>query len=671
MSRKSVEEQIDTLIQKIERQCHRYYVLDDPEISDAEYDRLFRELEELEKLNPDFKRMDSPTLRVGGAPVESFSKHRHHVPMLSLSNAFNEEELHDFDLRMHKHLDVPQGRLLEYHVELKFDGLSISLVYEDGILARAATRGDGETGEDVTVNVRTIRSIPLKLKTNTPPKLIEVRGEVILPIQDFKRLNAEQVEKNEKVFVNPRNAAAGSLRQLDARVTAARPLTAFWYGVGACEGVVFENISGMQKKLQSWGFRVGEHAKICHGPDEVFSFYQSIEPIRDQLDYEIDGVVVKLNRMVELEAAGTISRSPRGMLAFKFPARQETTVIEDIVVQVGRTGTLTPVAHVRPVQVGGVTVRRATLHNQDEIDRKDIRVGDWVLIQRAGDVIPEVVKVITEKRTGKERVYKLPERCPVCDSRVERKAGEAASRCTGKNCTAQLKERIRHLVAKGALDIEGLGTKIVEQLVDEGLVKEWADLFKLEVNSLLDLEGFAKKSSENLVEAIRAAQQPELYRLIFGLGIRHIGERSAKILAEKFRSIKRLLLASDEELTSIHEIGPEMAKSIRDFFTDPDKLRYVKVLLEYIHPIAPTQALGTELAGKTLVVTGVLPTLSRAEATKLIEEHGGRVASSVSKKTDFVVAGSDPGSKLDKARELGVTVINEAELLNKVRRVYY
>jgi DNA ligase (NAD+) len=670
MSGSEIQKRMRELAEQIHHHDHRYYVLDDPEVSDAAYDRLFRELLELESRHPEFKLPDSPSARVGGAPQTEFRKAPHRVPMLSLANALSEEEFREFDERVHRVLEAEPSRPLEYNVELKFDGVSLNLTYERGVLVSAGTRGDGSVGEDVTANVRTIRSIPLRLRTERPPALIEIRGEVVLPIADFARLNREHEKAGQKLFANPRNAAAGSLRQLDPRITASRPLQMFCYGLGHVDGLKLARMSEYQDQLEEWGLQVGKRRKVCRGVPEVLRFYRAVEEEREKLPFEIDGIVVKLNPFEEIDRAGYISRSPRGMIAFKYPARQETTVIQDIIVQVGRTGVLTPVALVEPVILGGATVRRATLHNQDEIDRKDIRIGDRVVIQRAGDVIPEVVKVITDVRTGKERKFRLPERCPVCGSEVQRKTGEAAARCTGRGCVAQLKERLRHLAMIDALNIEGLGERIIEQLVDAGLVSEYADLFKLRAEDLLELEGFAEKSASNLLQAIETARHAELYRLIFGLGIRHVGEATAKLLARHFGSIEPLREASVEELEEIREVGPEVAGSIHEHFRDPERRKELRSLLEQLKvrkPDRATQGPGP-LAGKTFVLTGTLPTLGRSEATKLIEDAGGRVSSSVSKKTDFVVAGEEAGSKLDKARELGVPVIGEEGLRRMLPR---
>ena len=632
----SIKKRIKTLVDEIEHHNYCYYVLDRSEISDAKFDKLFRELQDLEKQYPELKLSQSPTARVGGAVLKSFNKVKHSVPMLSLANAMNEKEVKDFDERVHRFLDLPMDKKLEYFAEVKFDGLSLNLTYENGILTRAATRGDGEFGEQITENVKTIGSIPLELKVKNPPEKIEIRGEVVLPIADFKRLNQEQEKQGQKVFANPRNAASGSLRQLDTKITAKRPLKAFMYGMGEVVGYDFKTLSDFENTLKKWGFLVGEFTKVCNGIDPVFSFYKRIESLREDLPYEIDGLVIKLNQMKQIDQAGFIARNPRGMIAYKYPPRQETTVINDIIVQVGRTGTLTPVAAVEPVLIGGATVRRATLHNQDEIDRKDIRIGDRVVIQRAGDVIPEVVKVITEVRTGKEKKFTLPESCPVCNSKVFRKQGEAAVRCVSRSCPAQLKEKIRHFVMKDALNIDGLGTKIVETLVEKGLIKSYGDVFCLKKEDLLKLEGFKEKSSQKLILAIENAKQTELYRLIFGLGIRHVGEQSAKMLARYFGSMKSLMVAPLEDLESIHEIGPEMSKSIVDFFKDSQTKKEVSELISLVRIKKEEQKITqSKYLGKVFVLTGTLPNWSRSEAKKWIESHGGQVSSSVSKKQTF------------------------------------
>lgn len=656
------------LTETLEQHNYLYYVMDAPVVSDAEYDRLFHELRELEEAMPSLRAENSPTSRVGGAPLDAFTKRKHVVPMLSLGNAFEEKDLIAFDERMRKLLEKPEDAALEYHAEVKFDGLSCSLTYVEGVLVYASTRGDGETGEDVSKNIRTIRSVPLRLRPEegNVPKQIEIRGEVILPIADFEKLNAAQAENEEKIFANPRNAAAGSIRQLDPKIAAARPLTAFWYGIGACEGRTFSSVDELQQTFSAWGLKTGEYRKVCHGVAEVMKFYRMIEKMRDSLPYEIDGVVVKLNRMKEIDQAGYVSRAPRGMIAFKYPPRQETTIIEDIQVQIGRTGALTPVAILKPVKVGGVVVSRATLHNQDEIDRKDVRIGDTVFIQRAGDVIPEVVAVVKEKRTGKEKPFSIPEWCEKNGIEFERKGGESAFRA--KNAGGEMNlRRFDHFAMKDAMNIDGLGEKIIEQLLASKKIAEFADLYRLTLEDLLSLEGFKEKSSQNLLEAINATKKAELYRILFGLGIRHVGERTAKILANHFGSIPPMLTAAEEDFMAIHEIGPEVAGTLIDYFSSDAGKTEVAHLLEFITPVPPRKSGGAgALVGATVVLTGTFPNLSRSDASKLVEEAGGKVSSSVSKKTTFVVAGAEAGSKLDKATDLGVEVIDETELLKRL-----
>jgi len=646
MDKKKIQTQMQELASEIENHDYQYYVLDQPIVSDAEYDQLFRKLQKLEEEHPELVLPNTPTQRVGGKALDQFQKSKHGVPMLSLANALTEDEFTAFDERVHRFIDVPAQTELEYFAELKFDGLSINLVYENGALVRAATRGDGEIGEDVTQNIKTIRSIPLNLKGDQFPERIEIRGEIILSIS--------------------------SLRQLDSKITASRPLTGFFYGLGEMvpgkSGFTLpKTMAAFENQLKEWGLPVGNHRQICKGAAQVLEFYRNIGNIREDLPYEIDGIVVKLNAFNQQQAAGFVARSPRGMIAFKFPPKKSVTLVEDIQVQVGRTGALTPVAIVTPVSVGGVWVKRATLHNQDEINRKDIRIGDHVVIQRAGDVIPEVVEVLKEKRRGDERKFRIPDHCPVCGSKTTRPEGEAVTRCTGKNCIAKLKERVRHFAQKDALNIEGLGDKIVEQLVDAGLVKHLADLFSLEFDDVLALEGFAEKSSHNLLNAIEASRSPDLYRLIFGLGIRHIGETTAKLLAQKFKSMKKIRNAKKEELLEVDGIGEEMANSLVEHFAHPEVQEEIDELLQKVTPVEPKASSAPQVfSGKTFVLTGTLPSLDRSEATRIIEDHGGKVSSSVSKKTDFVLAGEEAGSKLEKARSLGVKVIDESEFRSMV-----
>jgi DNA ligase (NAD+) len=661
--------EVEKLTTLLEHHNYQYYVMDDPEVSDAEYDKIFQRLQKLETEYPKLVNAYSPTQRVGAKPLEQFQKYRHGVPMLSLANAFKDDDLIAFDERVRKFIDMKDKSTLEYFTELKFDGLSINLVYENGLLVSAATRGDGEVGEDVTENVRTIRAIPLKLKTKKPPSKIEIRGEIILTIKAFESLNRDQANHDEKTFANPRNAAAGSLRQLDPRITAKRPLEGFFYGVGEVQGYEMpETIAEFEDQLKSWGLPVGKWRKVCKGAKEVIQFYHEIETIREDLPFEIDGVVVKLNSFAAQSAAGFVSRAPRGMIAFKYPPKKVVTLVEDIQVQVGRTGALTPVAIVTPVTVGGVIVKRATLHNQDEIDRKDIRIGDQVVIQRAGDVIPEVVQVLKDKRRGDERKFFIPDFCPVCGSPVDKPEGEAVARCTGRNCVAKLRERVKHFVQKDALNVEGMGDKIVDQLVDGGLVKRLPDLFDLTFDDLMSLEGFAEKSSHKLLNSVEASRTPELYRLLFGLGIRHAGEATAKLIAQKFKSFRKILHASEKEFLEIDGVGEEMAKSLVEYFHDKQSEEELEALLQKIDPIEPKASKNAQVfAGRVFVLTGTLPSLSRGDAEKLIEDRGGKVSSSVSKKTDFVLAGADAGSKLDKANDLGVKVIAEDEFLKMTK----
>jgi DNA ligase (NAD+) len=657
-----IKERLDALRRELRHHNYRYYVLDDPEISDARYDRLLRELEDLEARHPDWITFNSPTQRVGARPLEKFETVAHSVPMLSLENGFTREEVLEFESRIKRVLkrDIE----IEYTVEPKMDGLAVELIYEEGSLVRAATRGDGYVGEDITQNIRTIRSIPLTLLMDgvSPPGRLEVRGEVFLRLKDFREYNRRREEAGEPAFANPRNAAAGSLRQLDPRITAQRPLFFFAYGLGSTTGLPLATQWEVLQSLSGWGIPVNSFIKKARGIEACWDFCRELEGRRHSLPYEIDGVVIKVNDWSLQVELGVKSRSPRYALAFKFQPSQETTRILKIEAQVGRTGVLTPVAHLEPVQVGGVEVSRATLHNQDEIERKDIRVGDTVIIQRAGDVIPEVVKVIASLRTGEERSYELPAHCPVCRSPVVRLPGEAAHRCTNPNCSAQIKESIRHFASKGAMDIEGLGEKMVDQLVEKGLIRDYGDLYGLTREVLVPLERLADKSAGNLVEALERSKQVALNRFIFALGIRFVGEHVASVLAGYFGSLQALSAAREEELLSIREIGPQVARSVRAFFDNPRNQEVVGRLLgsgvrlkgEKIGGLKP-------LAGKTLVLTGRLTGFTREEAKARIEALGGKVAGLVSSKTNFLVAGEEPGSKLDKARELGVKVIGEEE----------
>ena len=654
---------------------HRYYVEDAPTISDAEYDALFRELQALERDHPSLATPDSPTQRVGGAPVSAFEPVTHRVPMLSLSNAFGDDEVGAFDRRVRESLGNDAA---EYEVEPKFDGLAVSLAYERGALKGGGTRGDGYTGENVTANLKTIGAIPLKLGGGAAaPPYLEVRGEVLMLKRDFERLNAAQAEKGEKTFVNPRNAAAGALRQLDPKMTAKRKLTFFAYGIGAVEWGAKRRPPSTQaallEMLASLRLPVTRERAVVKGLDGLLKYYRRIGERRDALPYQIDGVVYKVNDLAQQERLGFVSRAPRFAIAHKFPAEEMPTEVLAIEVQVGRTGALTPVARLKPVFVGGVTVTNATLHNEDEVRRKDVRVGDTVIVRRAGDVIPEVVRVLVEKRPKGAREFSLPRKCPECGSAVVRLPDEAIARCSGGLvCPAQVKQALLHFASRRAMDIEGLGDKLVDQLVDAGAVRTPADVYKLGVAALAELERMAEKSAANVVAAIDKSRRTTLARFIYALGIRHVGETTAKDLARHFGSLDALIDADEAALLHVPDVGPVLAQSIRQFFTEPHNREVIAQLRAagVQWPEGPPQrAAAGKLQGLTFVLTGTLPTLSRDEAKELIENHGGKVAGSVSKKTHYVVAGTDAGSKLDRAGELGVPVIDEPELKEMIHGV--
>jgi DNA ligase (NAD+) len=660
-TRKKIQE----LREKINYHNYLYYVLDSPEVSDAEYDRLFDELVELEKKYPELVTPDSPTQRVGAPPLTEFKTVKHSLPMLSLNKATTEEELSDFHRRVLELSGLPESKI-EYTAEPKFDGLAIEVVYENGALVQGSTRGDGYVGEDVTLNLKTVKTIPIKLlaKNTTVPKLLEVRGEIIMLKSELEKLNKGREKNGEPLFANPRNAAAGSIRQLDSKITASRHLTSFVYGTGHVEGKKLLTQYETIQYLKELGFHLSQDMKLCKKLDEVKDYYQKILSLRNGLDYELDGIVIKVNDFKLQEKLGELSRSPRWAVAWKFPSQQETTKIKDIIVNVGRTGALTPVAILEPVRVGGVEISRATLHNEDEINKKDIKIGDTVLVQRAGDVIPEVVMVIKSKRTGKERNFVFPDKCPVCGSKVERPPGEAVHRCTGIACPAQLKERISHFASKGGMDMEGLGYKFIEQMVDLGMVKDPADLYYLTEKDLLDkMERMGPKLAQNLIDAIGKSKKADLPHLIFALGIRNVGEHMASVLAREFKSLDNLTKQSVEDLTSVFEIGPVVGESIYNFFHDEKNLKVLEKLkkagVKFSEMKIKTTV--TPLTDKTFVLTGGLDSFTRDEAQKIIEDMGGKVSSSISKKTDFVVVGKDPGSKLADAQKLGVKIINEAE----------
>jgi len=667
MDRKPAERRIHEIREQINYHNYLYYVLDSPEISDAEYDRLLHELSDLEKAYPDLITSDSPTQRVGAPPLEEFHPVTHTIPMLSLSNSETEEETMEFDRRLKRFLHLPESETIEYVAEPKLDGLAVEVVYEGGRLKVGSTRGDGYTGEDVTLNLRTIRTIPLNLLKvhEAIPERAEVRGEIFIPLENFRRLNREREEAGEPLFANPRNAAAGSLRQLDSKITAKRPLDIFFYGTGEAAGRRFTTHWEILNTLQRWGLKINPLNKRCQGIEQAIDYYKEIGNRRDSLGYEIDGVVIKVNSLELQESLGTVARSPRWAVAYKFEPRQGTTRILEIEAQVGRTGILTPVAIMEPVKIGGVTVSRSTLHNQDEIDRKDVRIGDWVLIERAGDVIPAVVKVITSKRTGEEAAYRLPGRCPVCGSEVLKE--DVYYRCTGINCPAQLKERIRHFASRRAMDIEGLGEKLTEQLVDKGLVKNLSDIYYLTKDQIAGLERMADKSAQNIIAAIEGSKKRDLSRVIYALGVRHIGEQTGKVLARRFGSIEGVMSAGEDDLQAIETIGPEIAQSVVKFFSQRDNREEIERLRNAGVVIPPLYARKEgKLEGKVFVFTGTLRSFSRDAAKERVESLGGHAASIVSKKTDFVVTGENPGSKADKARELGVTMITENEFLKMV-----
>ena len=663
-----VQKRAAELRQALHRHNYLYYVLDEPEVSDGEYDRLMRELMALEAAHPELVRPDSPTQRVGATPLEKFETVAHSMPMLSLENAFDEEEALAFDQRVRRFLKTDEE--IVYTAEPKMDGVAVELVYENGLLSRASTRGDGYTGELVTLNIRTIKAVPLSL-LKTPlarvPARLDVRGEVFIPLTAFKQLNKERLERGEPAFANPRNAAAGSLRQLDSRITATRPLDIFCYGVGTVTGPGFTSHWGILEGLKDWGFRVNPDIKAQVGIEEVLIYYQDLLERRHEFPYEMDGMVIKVDKLALQKRLGDKSRSPRWALAFKFPATQETTRVRKIEVQVGRTGALTPVAFLEPVAVGGVTVSRATLHNEDEIKRKDIRTGDTVLVQRAGDVIPEVVKAITTKRTGAEQVFHMPPRCPVCGSEVLRLGGEAVWRCVNANCPAQVKERIRHFASKGAFDIDGLGDKLVSQLVDRGHLRSYADLFSLDKEIVAGLERMAEKSAQNLMEAILRSKEITLGRFFYALGIRHVGEHIAHVLARRFKTLGGLRSATADALMATEEIGPQVSQSVRAFFENSENHRNIEQMLDAGVLIRAEEGIEDEaLAGMTFVLTGALESITRAEAKVRIEALGGKVSSSVSRKTTCVVVGRDPGSKLEKAKQLGLRVLSEGQFLKMV-----
>jgi DNA ligase (NAD+) len=655
--------EIEELRDKLRHHEYLYYVQDQPEISDAAYDRLMKRLEELEAAHPKLITPDSPSVRVGGTPREGFQTVQHARPMLSLDNAFSYDQLRDFDRRVRQGIGREK---IEYIAEHKFDGLSISLQYVNGGLARGVTRGDGRTGEDVTPNVKTIRSIPLRVeqaalkKLKLPPNF-EVRGEVLMTRKSFEAMNRQQEESGGKIFVNPRNAAAGSVRVLDPSITARRRLEFFAYYLLVDGEVPFAKHSESLQALKQLRFRASEDWKCCDGIEEVFKYCDAWEPKREELPYEIDGVVIKVNSVGIQHELGYTAKAPRWAIAYKYPARQETTVVNDIHVQVGRTGTLTPVAVLEPVQVGGVTVSRSTLHNMDEIERLGVQIGDTVLIERAGEVIPHVLKVT--KEGANRRPFRMPKNCPECGSAIHRAEGEVAYRCVNAACPAKRKESLLHFASRHAMDIDGLGDKIVDQLVDKGMVKDVADLYVLKLDAVAELERMGEKSAQNLLDEIAASKKNSLARLIYALGIRMVGERTAQLLADHFSSLDELAKAKEEQLFEVGEVGPKVAAAIAEFFSEPANRQIIKKLKEAgVRPTAEKRVIKSQkLAGKSFVFTGGLANRSREDAGKLVMQHGGKVSGSVSKKTDYVVVGTEPGSKYDKAKSLGVPILTEAE----------
>jgi DNA ligase (NAD+) len=658
------------LRETLDRYNYRYHALDDPEVPDAEYDRLMLELRALETQHPELLTADSPTQRVGTAPVAAFGAVKHRLAMLSLDNAFSDEEVRDFDRRIRERLG--REATIRYSAEPKLDGLAVSARYENGVYVQGATRGDGETGEDITQNLKTVKALPMKLHAARPPPVLEVRGEVFMPLAGFERFNREAIARGEKSFVNPRNAAAGSLRQLDPRMTAARPLDLFIYGLGIVEGADLPaHHSAILQALRHWGFKICPQSRLVEGADGCLDYYREMGALRAKLPYQIDGVVYKVDDIDLQRQLGFISRAPRWAIAHKFPAEEALTTVRGIEFQVGRTGALTPVARLEPVFVGGVTVSNATLHNMDELTRKDVRVGDTVVIRRAGDVIPEVVKVLPERRVAGATLVTLPSHCPVCGSPVVREADQAVARCTGRLiCPAQRKEEIKHFASRRAMDIQGLGDKLMEQLVDGDWVRTPADLFDLKTEQLAALERMGEKSAQKLQSAILASKHTSLPRFLYALGMRDVGEATALALAQHFGDISALRRAGEDEIQRVPDVGPVVAKNVAAYFRDPGNAAVVDRLLAHgiTWPAPAPVSADAKLAGKTFVLTGALEALTREAAEEAIVELGGKVTGSVSKKTHYVVAGTDAGSKLKKAQQLGITVLDEAAFLKLLKK---
>ncbi len=663
----AVRERADDLRQQLNYHNYRYYVLDQPDVSDAEYDRMFHELRALEEQYPELVTPESPTQRVGADIATTFAPVNHLAPMLSLANAFGEEELREWDRKVKRFMGMNPEVDIEYIAELKIDGLSVSLTYEEGRLVTGATRGNGVQGEDITPNIRSIRSIPLQLnaRERMVPRFIEVRGEIFLSHEEFKRINSAQEEAGQQTFANPRNAAAGSVRQKDPKVTASRMLDGFFYAVGAREGRSFSSQVELLQTYDAWGFRTNPNVRVCESVDEVLEFTEEWRQGKARLHYDIDGVVVKVNSFHLQQELGFVSRSPRWAIAYKYPAMQGRTKLENIIIGQGMTGALTPVAVLTPVPLAGVIVSRATLHNEDEIRRKDVRIGDTVVIQRAGDVIPEILEVITSERTGAEQVWTMPKECPFCGTPVSRPEGEAVTRCPNRNCREKVRQRLQHFVGRNAMDIESLGGKRIDQLVEAGLVKDASDIYHLTEEKLLPLERMGSKLANNILGSIEQSKTRPLNRLLYALGIRHVGERTAEALAEAFGSLERLLDTPVEQLAATQDVGPVAAESLRAFLSDPENRDLIRRLQECgVEPSGAESAPRSDaLAGKTFVFTGTLEKLTRPEAEKRAKQAGARVSGSVSKSTSYVVAGDSAGSKLERAHELGVSVLTEEEFL--------
>ena len=660
-----IKDRLESLKKIIQEHDHAYYLLDDPLISDHEYDSLFKELKKIESENPHLITLDSPTQRVGGRPLDEFKQIAHKKPMLSLGNAFGNDELNAFYKRVTETLDITD---IQFSAELKFDGLAISLFYENGFLKYAATRGDGLVGEDVTHNIKTMKVIPLRLRSNSPPKILELRGEVLMNKDDFLKLNEHQQEQNLKVFANPRNAAAGSLRQLDPAVTAKRKLQFFAYGLGEVDtSINFNYHSQMIDFIKDLGIPVSKYSEIVQNNKDMEAYFQKILGQRNALPFDIDGIVFKVNSIKSQNNLGFVSKAPRWAIAYKFPAEEAETIVNDITVQVGRTGAITPVARLKPVFVSGVTVTNATLHNEDEMNRKDIRIGDSVMVRRAGDVVPEVVRVILEKRPNDAIKFSMPKQCPICGSDIERIDGEAAQRCTGQyKCNAQVKQGISHFISRKAMNIDGLGEKIVDQLFEQGMLKNIADIYKLDFNIIENMDRFGKKSVENLKESIEKSKKTTLGKFIYALGIRNVGEATSKELAVNFRSLDNLFNATVEDYLMVNDIGPIVAESLVQYFHNENNQKIIKSIIAsgITWPaLKKINAINSKLNNQTFVVTGTLNSLSRDEIKDLVEANGGKVSGSVSKKTSYVVVGDNPGSKADKASELGIPIITEINLM--------